>query len=48
MGESLLTFYLDLSEDSKKKKMALKIDFYSRILFPLIFIVFSIVFKEFG
>jgi hypothetical protein len=48
MGESLLTFYLDLSEDPKKKKMALKIDFYSRILFPLIFIVFSIVFKEFG
>ena len=46
MGESLLTFYLDLSENVKKKQFAFKLDFYSRFLFPLIFLAFSYFFKE--
>lgn len=46
MGESLLTFYLDMAEDERKKKLAVKIDVYSRFLFPLIFLIFSYYFKD--
>jgi hypothetical protein len=45
MGESLLTFYLDISENERKKKLAVKIDVYSRFLFPIIFIALSYYFK---
>jgi len=45
MGESLLTFYLDLSENERRKNHAVKIDVYSRFLFPIIFIAFSYFFK---
>ena len=44
MGESLYTFYLDLSGDEKKKKLAQQIDLAFRFLFPLIFILSSYLF----
>lgn len=44
MGESLVTFYLDSSENEQKKQLAMKIDLYSRFIFPIIFIVFSFLF----
>lgn len=37
MGESLYTFYLDSSENERKKTLAIKIDVISRFAFPLLF-----------
>lgn len=45
MAESLITFYLNLSENEKIKKIAIKVDVYSRFLFPIIFLIFSYIFK---
>jgi hypothetical protein len=39
MAESLYTFYLDKTEDPAKVLMAKRIDFWSRVVFPLTFIL---------
>lgn len=46
MGESLLTYYYDLSPDEKKKKLAIKLDVYSRFLFPIVFLSLCYLFKR--
>jgi hypothetical protein len=37
MAQSLWTFYLDKTQEPKKVKLAIQIDYFSRILFPIIF-----------
>jgi hypothetical protein len=44
MAQSLITFYLDNSGEEKKKKLAVKLDFIFRILFPTLFVGCTILF----
>lgn len=37
MGQSLITFYLDNTGETKKKNLVLRLDYLFRIIFPLIF-----------